>query len=424
MDRKKLTSFLFGGLLAATTMAQAPQGISYQAVLRNGSGAIEANTSVTLGLAILQGSATGTVVYNENHAVTSNGFGLVNVTLGGGTVVSGTFSNINWSTGAYWVRTTFGGTELGTSKLQSVPYALYAPSSASLNGTTNMLVKFTGPSTGANSNIFDNGTKVGIGTTTPTGLLDVKGGGFPNKPQMRLIEETGSYSRLQFRNSNTGLWTAAALTNNTSASSLFNIHFTQAADGTGGNDILRVSGQGKVGINGFDPTTGSLYDGMLGVKQSGSTNALSLSAAGSEGMWGFYVGAQFYMYQNNTSIGNFNKTTGAYSSTSDVRLKENIKPAGHVLDLVKDVQVMRYTYKRDPGHTPQLGYIAQELEKQFPEFVNKPEEIEGKETAYTVNYAGMSAVAIKAIQEQQELIESMAKAIDELKARIGQLEAR
>lgn len=149
MNCKKLTSFLFGGLLAATTLAQVPQGISYQAVLRDGTGAIEANTSGTLSLSILQGSSSGTAVYSETHAVTSNGFGLVNVTLGGGTVVSGTFSNINWSTGAYWVRTTFNSAEIGTSKLQSVPFALYAPGQASIDGTFGKLVKFTGSSTGA-----------------------------------------------------------------------------------------------------------------------------------------------------------------------------------------------------------------------------------------------------------------------------------
>lgn len=424
MKSKKLTSLLFGCLLAVTGMAQVPQGISYQAVLRNGSGVIEANTTGTLGLAILQGSSSGTVVYSETHAVTSNGFGLVNVTLGGGTATSGTFGSIDWSTGAYWVRTSFNGTELGTSKLQSVPFALYAPNTA-FNGTVNKLVRFTSPTTGESSQVFDNGTLVGIGTSTPEAQLEIKYNSTATSPQLKLSRPNEGYSRIHFQNTNTGAWVLAGSKGTTAANSLFNVFYSEGVNGNGGSDIMRISGLGKVGINGTDPTSTSVYDGMLGIKQDGSANALSLvSANATEGKWGFYVGAQFYMYQNNTSIGNFNKTSGAYSSTSDIRLKENIKPAGAVLGLVKDVQVMRYTYKRDEEHRPQLGYLAQELEKQFPEFVTKPEEIEGKESVYTVNYAGMSAVAIKAIQEQQELIDAMAKTIEELKARVGQLEAR
>ncbi len=70
------------------------------------------------------------------------------------------------------------------------------------------------------------------------------------------------------------------------------------------------------------------------------------------------------------------------------------------------------------------GYIAQELEKQFPEFVNKPEVVEGKDVAYTVNYAGMSAVAIKGIQEQQEMIEAQAKTIATLQENMARLQQR
>lgn len=66
-------------------------------------GAILPNTSATLGLAVLQGSASGPVVYSEDHAVTTNGFGLANVALGGGTVVSGTFAGIDWSGGPYYI---------------------------------------------------------------------------------------------------------------------------------------------------------------------------------------------------------------------------------------------------------------------------------------------------------------------------------
>jgi len=125
---RTLTFFFFGVLLGAAAVAQAPQNFSYQAILRD-AGGVQANTSATLGIAIRQGSASGAVVYSENHAVTSNGFGLVNVSIGGGTVVSGNMTTIDWSDGPYFVSTSLNGTLMGTSQLQSVPYALHAATS-------------------------------------------------------------------------------------------------------------------------------------------------------------------------------------------------------------------------------------------------------------------------------------------------------
>ncbi|HRD52282.1 MAG TPA: hypothetical protein PKY96_06505, partial [Flavobacteriales bacterium] len=126
---KKLLPLLLACFLGAVAMAQAPNRLNYQAVLRDAGGVIQANTSATLGLAVLQGSASGTVVYNENHSVTTNGFGLANVALGGGTPVTGTFGAIDWSNGPYFVRTSVNGTPMGTAQLLSVPYALFAEQS-------------------------------------------------------------------------------------------------------------------------------------------------------------------------------------------------------------------------------------------------------------------------------------------------------
>ena len=116
-------------LLASCLWAQAPQRFNYQAILRDVNGVVQANTSGTLGLAVLQGTGNGTVVYSETHAVTSNGYGLVNVPLGGGTAQSGAFSAIDWSSGPYFVRTSLDGEDLGVTQFMSVPYALFAEAS-------------------------------------------------------------------------------------------------------------------------------------------------------------------------------------------------------------------------------------------------------------------------------------------------------
>jgi hypothetical protein len=112
--------------------AQTPEGINYQAVIRKTNGTLVTNTTVAIRIQIKQNSATGTVVYSERQSVITSTYGLVNFVIGQGTVLSGTFSTINWSTGNYWVSLGVdfvNGTnylDYGSQRLMSAPYALYA----------------------------------------------------------------------------------------------------------------------------------------------------------------------------------------------------------------------------------------------------------------------------------------------------------
>jgi len=142
--KKKL--LLVGALLmGAYTFAQAPQKMSYQAVVRNGSNALVSNSPVGVKISVLQGSASGTAAYVETQNVTTNANGLATFQIGNGTVVSGTMAGIDWANGPYFIKTETdptGGTNYtiaGTSELLSVPYALY-----SANGTPGP-VGATGP---------------------------------------------------------------------------------------------------------------------------------------------------------------------------------------------------------------------------------------------------------------------------------------
>ena len=117
--------------------AQSPHKMSYQAVVRNSSFALVVNTAIGMKVSILQGSATGTVVYAETQTPTTNANGLATVEIGGGTVVSGNITTINWASGPYFIKTETdpaGGTNYtisNTSQLLSVPYAEYAANSGS-----------------------------------------------------------------------------------------------------------------------------------------------------------------------------------------------------------------------------------------------------------------------------------------------------
>jgi uncharacterized protein (TIGR02145 family) len=117
--------------------AQAPQKMSYQAVIRDNSNALVSNQIVGMQISILQGSANGAAVYAETQAPTTNANGLVSLEIGGGNLVSGNFATINWANGPYFIKTETdpaGGTNYtitGTSQLLSVPFALYAATSGS-----------------------------------------------------------------------------------------------------------------------------------------------------------------------------------------------------------------------------------------------------------------------------------------------------
>ncbi|OYU79101.1 MAG: hypothetical protein CFE23_15700 [Flavobacterium sp. BFFFF1] len=121
-------------LISATTFAQVPQGISYQAIALNGSGNPVVSTNVGIRLSILDASATGTTLYTETQTKTTTAQGLFNLVIGQGTPVSGTFAGINWKTNSKFLKVEMdiaGGSNyvlVGTTQLLSVPYALAAKS--------------------------------------------------------------------------------------------------------------------------------------------------------------------------------------------------------------------------------------------------------------------------------------------------------
>ena len=128
---KYVIAFIFI-LSSIVIYGQTPEGINYQAVIRKTNGTLVTNTTVAIRIQIKQNSATGTVVYAERQSVITSAYGLVNFVIGQGTILSGTFSAINWSTGNYWVSLGVDFTngtnylDYGSQRLMSAPYALYA----------------------------------------------------------------------------------------------------------------------------------------------------------------------------------------------------------------------------------------------------------------------------------------------------------
>jgi|GEM_PF-3081870 len=133
---RKITLTLFAMVVFVAAYCGVPQAISYQAVVQNAtSGQPIKDKTVSMRLSILSGSAVGPVSYEETQSITTDGIGVVALNIGNGTVVSGSFASIVWSSGSYYLKTeidTAGGTNyvnVGTVEFFSVPYSLYSAQS-------------------------------------------------------------------------------------------------------------------------------------------------------------------------------------------------------------------------------------------------------------------------------------------------------
>ncbi|MDX2002128.1 MAG: tail fiber domain-containing protein [Chitinophagales bacterium] len=128
--------FMLFGVLA---YAQSPQGIKYQAVARNSSGAILSNQNINIRASIIDSTGSGSVQYVETFKTGTNAYGLFDLKLGAGAVQFGSFSAITWASGNKWLKIELdptGGTnftEMGTSELLSVPYALFAGNAGAID---------------------------------------------------------------------------------------------------------------------------------------------------------------------------------------------------------------------------------------------------------------------------------------------------
>ena len=135
-----LTSLFLGVafLLPQQAQAQVPEGISYQAILRDLNGNVIQSRLVGMQISVLQGSPTGTAVYVETQAPTTNSNGLISIEIGNGLVQSGSLSSIDWANGPYFIKTETdpnGGSNyslFGSSQFLSAPYALHAKTAQTL----------------------------------------------------------------------------------------------------------------------------------------------------------------------------------------------------------------------------------------------------------------------------------------------------
>jgi len=198
---KRIFTLLAFVAFTISVVAQSPNMMSYQAVLRDATNHLITNQAVAVQISILQGAPDGTAVYTEVHTLNTNDNGLISLPIGDG-VTSDDFSTIDWSSGPFFLKTETdpaGGTNYtitSTTQLLSVPYAKFSDKAGNvfsgdygdLVGAPTNVSAFANDAgyrtdelwTDNGGKIFYNGGLVGIGLENPNHMLDINSGAMPN----------------------------------------------------------------------------------------------------------------------------------------------------------------------------------------------------------------------------------------------------
>ncbi len=181
------------------------------------------------------------------------------------------------------------------------------------------------------------------------------------------------------------------------------------------NGEVRIPKRVKIGEN-SNPVTD------VHIKQSSSETmpssaGIRFEAASTTEQYQLWNGGGTFNFGYNGIRVSYINNAGTYTLVSDRRLKSNIPPMGNVLERIRLLEPVQYTYNHLNDGTISKGFIAQDVQKIFPEMVSIAEDTK----MLALPYDEFSVIAVKAIQEQQEIIDLQQKQIDELKASVEQL---
>lgn len=155
-------------LIAINTIAQSPNVIRYQALVRDAQGSLVVNKTIGIKISVCKDALDGESVFSERHVTLTSAAGIVNIEIGRGTAEVGNLSEIEWGKNEFFIKTEIdidGGSNYqlsGSSQLVSVPYALHANTSGDEKWSKSVL------------GIFQH-ANVGIGHDQPAYPLDVAG---------------------------------------------------------------------------------------------------------------------------------------------------------------------------------------------------------------------------------------------------------
>lgn len=389
---KKILSVFMCLMIGLLCYGQAPQAFSYQAVAIGDNGSVIANQNIGVKVNINVGSATGGNAYSETHTVTTSSAGLFSIEVGNGTPLTNTFSDINWATGAYFLSVEVDENNLGVyqslgvRQLLSVPYALYAETGGI--GPEGLMGP-VGPIGPVGVGFFFNqpncsGPSAPSGPAGPIGPPGIKGppGSSTNCWDLNsnLVNDVA-----EDRNGD-GLFSALDCT---SAPGI------QGLPGPAGPAGPASNVQGPPGDIGFQG-----FQGIPGPKgPKGPTPECSLWTEDGDNLYNM----------NLVGVGTSTPScaldvvgqVSAYGLTlsSDLRYKQNIQLLEGGLEKIKQLEGVHYLFKTEKfanhyfPENLQVGLIAQEVEKVFPELVLT------KADGYkAVNYSKLSPILLEALK--------------------------
>ena len=236
---------------------------------------------------------------------------------------------------------------------------------------------------------IDASGNVGIGTSSPNGKLTISNSGAGG------FEFTPDTTAFSVANSN------YIASYDRSASAYRDIVFDL---GGAENQSIRFKAGGGVGIN-TSSVTGAL------TVQELSNQVIRSESTGS----GTVTHLQFVKTSGGAAqIGSITGTTSSvsYNTTSDYRLKENVITDWNATTLLKQLKPSKFNFKDNQSETI-TGFIAHEIQEILPYLVSGEKDGEDMQS---MDYAKLTPLLTKAIQEQQELIEDLQTRIEELEA--------
>ncbi len=273
-------------------------------------------------------------------------------------------------------------------------------------------------------------TSVGIGTTAPSARLHVRrnaASGVAAYISPGIIMEDNINTYMEFAHPTANETGILSLNPSGIRSGVVFAANNSLQLRSGGNtNRMILDNLGYIGVNRV-PAPGA-FTGTFQVQNiSSGDDIFGLYSSATGNRWTYWVGSadnNLYMYFNGNSRGNWNNATGVYTATSDQRLKKDITGFNYGLDVVNALTPYKYHYldNKSTDHL-MVGFMAQDVLKIFPEAVYVNTDKNGKEY-YSMDYNSFSVLSIKAIQEQQQIINKQQKAIDELLLRVEKLEKK